>query len=221
MSGSPSIHPDHAIHKIGQHVEKYLGPIVGTWNETANHPPYIDLLHIDPTESRPFHYLVTSGMSDLAMKVPAEEGFEEYRFIELVLALPASWPMEPAALAKPEHFWPIGWLRRLARFPHDTGQWLGWGHTIPVLDPPRPFVKGSCLTTFLIARPRLVDPLFWTLSLGPEKTGAERTIHFFGLFTISESELQFKLDQGTDLLLEHLHQAGACELLDLYRPNTV
>ena len=59
-----------------------------------------DLVHIDvhwvqPTPKRPYHTLVTSGMSDKPMTVPA--GAEHLRFAELMLCLPPEWQMSMEA----------------------------------------------------------------------------------------------------------------------------
>ena len=54
-----------------------------------------------------------------------------------------------------EFYWPIEWLKRIARYPHDNETWLGGPHTIIANDePPEPFApntKMSCL--MLLANP--------------------------------------------------------------------
>lgn len=60
---------------------------------------------IPPAVDRPFHVLVTSGMSDLAMTVP--EGMEFFRRAELMIALPADWPIEGPRFEDEQGYWPI------------------------------------------------------------------------------------------------------------------
>ncbi len=73
--------------------------------------------------SRDVYTLVTSGMSDLEMSVPA--GVKAPRRCELIL-----YCSEP----KPEY---IETMRFLAHFPHNQKTWIGSGHTVPNGNPPR------------------------------------------------------------------------------------
>jgi hypothetical protein len=68
--------------------------------------------------------LVTTGMSEEAMQVPKGED-EDFQFAELVMELPPDWPATEDALKKPEHAWPYQWLRALARYPHESGEYYG------------------------------------------------------------------------------------------------
>lgn len=65
--------------------------------------------------------LFTTGMSDLAMSVPAGE--ERFAHAELFIQLPISWPY--LSLDDNRDGWPALWLRELAAYPHRQGSWLG------------------------------------------------------------------------------------------------
>src|SRR5580692_2684215 len=68
--------------------------------ETVFHEIVSDIVHIDvhlfsPTERRPAHTLVTTGMSDRAMTAPP--GREEYAHAELMVTLPLDWQLSEQA----------------------------------------------------------------------------------------------------------------------------
>ncbi len=54
-----------------------------------------------------------------------------------------------------EFYWPIEWLKRIARYPHDNDTWLGGPHTIIANgEPPEPFApntKMSCLLLLAVS----------------------------------------------------------------------
>ncbi len=60
--------------RIGTHIEAYVGSIDGVFHEIASDIVHVDVHHVTPTDQRPYHTLVTSGMSDRPMAAPP--GFE-------------------------------------------------------------------------------------------------------------------------------------------------
>ena len=83
--------------------------------------------------------LVTSGMSDLAMNVPAKTNAP--RRVELIL-----YCSEPK-----QEF--IDTMRWLAHFPHDQKTWIGAFHTIPNGNPPEPLWGSRVLDTIFLLPP--------------------------------------------------------------------
>ncbi len=128
-----------SIEKISAHIEKHIGEITHVFHEILSDQVHIDVHHIALTLARNYHTFVSSGMSDKAMSVP--EGREEFRFAELMLALPADWPISDEAFKKENNYWPIRWLKILARLPHEYDTWLEYGHTVPNGDPAKPFTS--------------------------------------------------------------------------------
>lgn len=58
---------EECIEEISEHIERHIGEICMVFHEVISDTVHIDVHHIKPTEERPFHTLVTSGMSDLQM----------------------------------------------------------------------------------------------------------------------------------------------------------
>jgi hypothetical protein len=152
-------------------------------------------------------------MSDKPMTVP--EGAEEYRYAELMLGLPADWPMTGEEFEADDNFWPVALLKFLARFPHEFETWIGPAHTIPNGDPPEPFSTNTDLCCALIVPPLMAPNEFQTLRVNDEKT-----IQFHGVIALYREELELKLKKGMDALTERLDAKGVSELLDIKRKNT-
>ena len=106
---------------------RLFGEVRGVSEETRPLIPRVDV-HMyarSGPEGRLVSTLVTSGMSDLEMNVPADANAP--RRVELIFYCHE---------ARQEY---IETLRWLAHFPHDQRTWIGVGHTTPNGDPPAPF----------------------------------------------------------------------------------
>lgn len=116
-----------ALDAITRHITHHLGRIDDVFHELVSDAVQIDLHHIAPSRERQYHMLITSGMSDLAMNVPA--GADVPRFLELMIKLPRDWRVGQAAFADDNWYWPVRQLKTLARFPHKYATWkIGRAH---------------------------------------------------------------------------------------------
>ena len=203
---------EQTIEAISDHITRHIGPVATVWHELLSDLVHIDVHVVNPTESRPFYTVITSGMSDRPMTTPDE--CAHLRYAELVLSLPADWPLTQDAFEQHENYWPIRMLKFLARFPHEFETWLGWGHTIPNGDPPEPFAENTGLCCAFLLSPVLAPDEFSEL-----KIDDERTVNFFTLVPIYREEMDFKLKKGTEALVERLINNRVSELLDLNRVN--
>jgi hypothetical protein len=201
-----------AIEKIGAHIEAHLGPVSGVFHELISDLVHVDIHLVPPTDGRPFHTLVTSGMSDQPMSPPAAA--PDCRVAELIIGLPPDWPMDQESWSDERYYWPVRWLKMLSRLPHEYKTWLWHGHTVPNGDPPEPFSEDTDLCCALLLPPFLTRPEFDALEID-----ADKTIHFFALVPLYREEMDFKLRKGTDALIERLVKAGVDEVLDVKRKN--
>lgn len=149
------------------------------------------------------HTLVTSGMSDLKMKVPFLS--RAPRRVELIL-----YCSEP----KPEY---IQTMRFLAHFPHDQKTWIGHGHTIPNGNPPAPLWGSPILDTILFLSPivKRDDTLPDELVLGGDP------VHFLWLVPLTTPECNLKLAKGTDAILDLFGEHRHPYVFDPNRPSYV
>jgi len=154
--------------------------------------------------------LVTEGMSSKPMTVPP--GQEEYQYAELVIYLPKDWPLTKKALADPNHFWPIEWLRRIARYPHENDTWLGGPATVFANDePPQPLAPNTQLTCLLAITE---ESEFGCLHL-PDG----RQIAFYTLFPLYTEERDLEKKQGTAHLLQLFQKHKIGTLVSVKRKN--
>lgn len=205
-SGEPS------TEEISAHIEKYVGKIDMVLHELVSEEVHIDIHWVKPAESRPFHTLITSGMSDKPMHTP--EGVKNCEYAELCFCLPEDWELSQEAFTDEEHYWPVRWLKLLARFPHAYNTWLCYGHTIPNGDPAMPLSGDTNLNTMLLLPPVVFDDEFRTLRL------KNKSIDFYSLIPLYQEEVDLKLRKGVEALFDGFDKYGVNDILDLNRPNT-
>ncbi len=206
-------HGEECIEEISAHIERHLGEVNGVFHELVSDTVHIDVHYVKPTRERPYHTLVTSGMSDLPMSVP--EQVDATRFMELLVTLPEEWLVDQEAFANEAWYWPIRQLKYLARFPHKYDTWLGWGHTIPNGQPTEPFANNTRLSGVILLPSVNVPEEFFTLEINPEKT-----IEFYSIVPLYEEEMNLKLARGTDALLERFDKHGISDIIQIDRQNT-
>jgi hypothetical protein len=207
VGGDPDL-----INAVTAHIEKHLGPVEQVFHEIVSPTVHVDIYWVAPSRSLPYHTLVTSGMSERPMSVPAD--MDEWAFAELMVTLPASWPLTMEAWEEEKNYWPLRWLKTLARFPHEHGSWLGDGHTVPNGDPPERFAPSTRLCGMMLVPPVSYPERFSALEVSPG-----RTIHFWSLMPLYGEEMELKLKEGIDALLERLDAEGIKEVIDPARKN--
>jgi hypothetical protein len=190
------------------HLQRHLGKTETVWHEIVSEFLHIDVHAYEPSPHWPAVVLVTEGMSRLPMMVPREL-HPRWRWAELVLCLSRDWPLGQTDIKDERHFWPLRWLWKLARFPHEYRTWLGYGHTVPNGDPPRPFADNTELCCWLLAPPAIFAKGFSEVALA-----SGETLHLYTPIPIYGSELELKLKQGADALLRRLWDAGALAVLN-------
>ncbi len=205
-------HGEECIEEISDHIEQHIGEIDMVFHELVSDTVHIDVHHVKPTEDRPFHTLITSGMSDLPMTTPEE--YDANPYMELMITLPADWQISDEAFRDEQWYWPIRQLKFLARFPHKFNTWFGWGHTIPNGNPAEPFADNTRFMGVVLAPPIGVPDEFIELTINEDKE-----IHFFSLVPLYEEEMSLKLREGSDELFDRFDQHGINEVVNLKRRN--
>jgi len=202
------------LQAINDHVEEHIGKIANVWHELVSDIVHIDVHVVPPRPERPYYTLVTSGMSDLPMSAP--QGAEHFRFAELMICLPSEWKLTQKDFEDERNYWPVRWLKSLARFPHEYETWLNTWHTIPNGDPPEPLASGTQLVGFMIAPPMTTSTVFHTLLVPTLKN-----IHFHALIPLTSAEMEFKLKYGAEALMERLERAKITEVVNPARKSVV
>ena len=196
------------------HYAKFLGTDSWVFHELISDLVHIDIYIYPPTIERPYNVLATIGMSALPMNAP--EGAEAARFAELVIALPAAWPISQEGFENENHYWPVSWLKQLARLPHEYNTWLSWGHTIPNGDPAEPLASNTRLSGILLLQPMNLGDGFAQVAM-PDGS----SVNVYALIPLYDEEMDLKLREGVEALFPGFEQHGVTELLNIDRPNTV
>ena len=149
------------------------------------------------------------------MTVPA--GCEDAAYAELMLSLPSDWRLDAISQRQYKKWsWPLEWLRMLARVPHENKTWLGFGHTIPNGDPPRPFGPNTKLSCMMLLPSVQLEDEAWMVEAPSKKQIALYAVH-----ALYRSEMELKLEEGLDALLDAFNAAGVSEVLNPGRPSAV
>ena len=131
------------------------------------------------------------------------------RYTELMMTLPRDWKLDEASLKDERWYWPIRVLKMLARLPHKHTTWLGWGHTVPNGDPPEPYAENVGFSGAIVLPSVSVPQAFHVLEIVGKKT-----ITFYAVVPLFETEMNFKLRHGTDELLSRMDKKHVSDIVD-------
>ena len=127
------------------------------------------------------------------MRVP--EGAEAFRLGELVMDLPADWPLDRNSLSDPNYLWPITWLRHLARTGQEQDTWLGPATMINHGEPPVPVAPDVPFdAAFVLAE--------------TQATIADRILQIYRVMPLFPEERELLLSEGVPALMDAFDQAG-------------
>lgn len=183
----------------------------------------VDLIIFPPDGDRNNWTIVTAGMSDKAMAVPASLSSKERKELELAeltISLPsdafssdASGQVSKDQFREGSQAWIVGLMAILAHLPHDYGTWLGTGHSIPNGDPPEPYTSYIPFSGVIIA-PTSQWPEHYrriTTSSGP--------VNILSVVPVYQDEMNFLLAKGFDALHAELEAFGYTQVMSESRPD--
>jgi hypothetical protein len=200
---------DTWLQQIRSHVERHIGRIDRVFpGDPANGTA--DVLHVKAVNSRPYHTLVTAGMSTVAMPVPPEVNAPHR--LELMMTLPEGWNPNADPSDETVH-WPTRLLQSLSRVSREPERWLGWGHTIANGEPPRPYAPQTQLCAIIIAPSLLVPVAFYEAAVDGER------VAFYSAIPLYREELELKQREGMAVLLERLLNKDINDVVWLKRKN--
>ncbi len=207
----PFAPPEGASHldEIEAHVKRHFGACDTVWHEMISDLVHLDVLVVEPTEERPYYTLVTSGMSDLPMRVP--DGSTDPRRVELVMRAMPPVPFDNESMRDEAVYWPVRHLKQLARMPHALDTWLAVGQTVST-DPPEPVAPGIDFCAFGCLE--LLDPAARRLRA---QDGTE--IAFLQVVPLYREELDWKLAEKRPGALDVLFTAEILRCAMAERPR--
>jgi len=200
------MYSEEEILSVSEHIEKYFGKYGNVFHEIVSPDIHVDIAIIEPSDERKHYTLVTMGMGAHGMNVPKKLKRHKLDRAELMISLPADWNIRSD---DERWYWPIRWLKIIARIPIENDTWIGWGHTIPSGEP----VAGTRFTCMMIVSPAAEDERAHTCAM-PD--GSE--VNFYQVVPLYEEEMNFKLEHGAEPLLDRMDDE-TLEAVDINRKN--
>ncbi len=197
------------LDKIRKHIERYIGKPSYIGIDTMPSTINLDLYTICANPQRPYHTIITLGMSGQPTEVPEDQPM--WKYTELMLY----WPVTKESIKDFADYWPVGWLKKLGRFPHENNTWFCWGDTIPNGEPATPFADNTEFCCMLLLPPIREAEAFFELKINEEKS-----IHFLVVVPIYREEMDFQLKNGFKKLLDKFDAYNINDIIANDRPNT-
>lgn len=198
---------------ISEHLDKsYTSEEITVFHEIFSPDLHLDVYFVQ-SEKHNFNILLTAGMSTLEMTVPnAVENPADYQFAELMLLLPKSITFGKVTGDNPND-WLIAMLKEAARFPHHYDTWLSIGHTLQATADMEPYAENTSYTGIVILPSVTFDEEFTSVQAG------ENLINIYSVFPLYADEMNYKIENGYNALLDKLIEKNAKEIFEDNRTN--
>jgi len=198
---------------LDNHIDQFFDfDDVVVWKDKRNDELRIDIYHVKPSENRDFHLLITSGMSRSPMNVPENAG--DFKYGELLAILPADWDLSQEGLKDSNNYWPVLWLKNLARIPQQFNSWLCYGHSIPNGDPSKPIADTEFQGVVIMDSTTLPED-FLEVKVGSD------TLYLYTVIPVYAEEMEYKIEQGIDALSQKMDEAGIPDWIIPFRPSAL
>lgn len=170
-----------------------------------------DIYLIKATNDRPYHILLSCGMSALPMTIP--DDIESSEFVEIMILLPKEWNLEYESFSDEKNYWPIRAMKGIMISPHENNTWFGFGHTYSYEDN-NEFAEGIGFNSLMLAHSMELSDEFTQIELANDKV-----IDIYTLIPLYKEELEFKKKNGASALLELFDEFGIEEIVEIGRKN--
>lgn len=207
----PEMYTQEQWDAVEKHMERYFGHCDNVFHEIVSPDIHVDIYIMNPTPERNYFVLSTFGMGAHRMNVPEALAGRKLERAEIIVTLPPDWQVENG---DERWYWPLRWLKILARLPIQEEGWLGWGHTISNPDD-APFADNTKLCSVMLVQPGAFGK---EAARCPLPEGDE--VHFYQMLPLYFEETQFKMANSAEALLDRFRfNSKLLEVVDLDRPN--
>ncbi|WP_196887283.1 suppressor of fused domain protein [Aureivirga sp. CE67] len=184
---------------------------IKVFDEIKSKTIHRDIYFIKATDDRPYHILLSCGMSALPMAIP--EGIESSEFVETMILLPKDWNLEYESFNDEKNYWPIRIMKEIMMLPHKNKTWFGYGHTYG-LEEEEEFAEGIGFNSIMLA---------YSIELSDDFTQIElengKVVDIYTLIPLYKEELEFKKEYGATALLERFDKFEIEEIVEIGRKN--
>lgn len=194
LSLCKSLDPDNQDYDLSssdeQLIDAHIREFFGTYQILFKTDRY-ELLHIAPTEERPFNMIVTKGLAGRKLNVPQGVDPLTNSRMELCLCLPFEWEFTNA---EEYNLWPINTLCELINFILSTQEFVGFGYT---------FSQGRVLHATTAFTGGMLTALGHYPARCHEVSLSDNSIvHFFELIFLYPMEVAYRQSHSAADLLE-------------------
>ncbi len=203
---NPVVYSEKEMETIENHIEQHFGKFDEVFHEIISPDIHVDICVVNPTKEKNYYTLVTMGMGAHVMNVPKEWQNNNTR-AEILVTLPPDWNLKSDEEAD---YWPLRWLKILARLPISEDTWLGWGHTVPNGEP---FAENTELSGVILELPYTSGEESPTCKLPNGDI-----VNFYQMIPLYEEEMNYKVEHGTDELFDRFDD-DFTPVIDIQRKN--
>lgn len=193
----PELYSEEELNAVENYIVQTFGEYDFVFHEVFSPDIHVDIAIINPTHARPFYTLVTIGMGAHRMNVPDNLKDRKLERAEMLICLPSNWDIQND---DEKWYWPMRWLKVMARLPITNDTWLGWGHTVPN---EKPFATNSELSSIMLINPGL---FFMDREQTPCRLPDGDEVRFYQMVPLFEDELNYKQTHDADKLIALLDE---------------
>ncbi|MDE6624835.1 MAG: suppressor of fused domain protein [Lachnospiraceae bacterium] len=205
------LYSEKELNEYDAFIQENFGSFDEVFHEIVSPDIHLDIIIVPPTEEDNYYKLITMGMGAYSMNVPEDLREEELEHAELILYLPKYWNIKSP---EEKDYWPIRYLKILARLPIECDTWLGYGHTVHGNEEMEPFAENTGFNSLLLLNG--CNLLYENLNL---RLSSGKKINFYQLFPLYQEELDYKLENSLDELLDLFSDEDMLPVLNIKRKN--
>jgi len=206
---NPEVYTKEEMDLVEAHIAAHFGKYDNVYHELVSPDIHVDICVIEPTPERNYYTLVTIGMGAHRMNVPEELRDNKLNRAEVLFTLPPDWDINNE---DEKWYWPLRWLKILARLPVEQDTWLAYGHTVPSGGP---LAENNEFCCVMMTMP---------YHFGQESAACQMPdgdeINFYQVIPLYESEMNFKIANSAEKL-ENLFPDDFDMVVDVNRANVV
>ena len=177
------VYTEEELDIIENHISQHFGYYDKVYHEIYSPDIHLDIVKIDPSSERNYYTFITMGAGAYQMNLP--KGVLVPNRAEYLITLPPDWDVEN--INEERNYWPLGFLKTIARIPLNFNTFLSYGHTASSDEDSSSFADNTKLCSIALSYPEQFDPDCLTATF-PNGNG----VIFYQMIPIYADELAFK-----------------------------
>jgi hypothetical protein len=203
----------NSVQIVDSHLDQFFdeNANIVVFDEIESETIHRDIFFIKAKEDRPYHILLSCGISALPMTIP--EDIESSEFVEIMILLPKEWNLEYESFSDENNYWSIRIMKEIMILPHEKNTWFGYGHTYGH-EEGEEFADGIGFNSIMLAYSMELSDDFTQIEIENDKA-----VDIYTLIPLYKEELEFKKKNGASALLERFDKFGIEEIVRVGRKN--